>query len=114
MLEGAPGKSATCTVRGQTGTASGNGWVFRGNATVKETSCAGRIAKDGRVAATLKVRMEWRGRVKGIGGDWDDVAGEADCEGALDGTLMSGGVWNATCRGENSWTTAFQWTFDGG
>lgn len=114
VLEGDPGKSATCTVRGRTGSASGNGWVFRGDAAVKETSCAGKIAKNGRVAATLKLRMEWNGRVKGIGGDWEDVAGKADCEGVLDGTLGSGGVWNATCRGNSAdWTTAIQWKLDG-
>jgi hypothetical protein len=65
------------------------------------------------VTGALELRMQWRGRVKGIGGDWDDVAGEANCEGPLEGSLASGGGWRGQCRGEGSpFEMSFQWKLD--
>lgn len=114
-IMGAPGKSATCTLRGKTGAAAGNGWVFRGNATVEGTSCEGQLGKNGSVKAVLKLRQEWRGRVKGIGGDWDDVSGSSSCEGTLEGTLAKGGAWKGTCKSEDAvWATSFAWAPDPG
>jgi hypothetical protein len=113
-LQGAPGKSATCTVRGKTRSASGNGWVFRGDAAVEEASCEGRIEKDGRVSVELELKLEWNGRIKGIGGDgWDDVDGKATCKGELKGTLAAGGKWEAKCeRDETEWETSIDWKLD--
>jgi hypothetical protein len=112
-VTGGPGKAATCTVRGKTGSASGDGWVFRGKATVEETSCEGRIDGKGRLSVTLKLRMEWRGRVKATGGDWEDVEGSSSCDGNLEGTLTSGGVWKAKCKNDNNESdTSFEWKPD--
>ncbi len=107
------GKTASCTVRGETGATEGNGWVFRGKATVNELSCEGHIEKNGRASLALKLKMEWHGRVKGIGGDWDDIDGAATCEGELGGTLAEGGEWEGTCKREGKeWKTSFKWKLD--
>lgn len=101
-----------CTVRGRTATTSGNGWVFRGEATVQETSCEGRIAEDGSVSATLKLRMEWHGEIKGIGGDWEDIDGFGNCAGPLTGSLTAdGGAWPAECENDRyEWKTSIEWS----
>jgi hypothetical protein len=112
-LQGAPGESATCTVRGETKGASGDRWVFKGHAAVAETSCEGRIEKDGRVSAVLQLKMEWNGRIKGMGGDWEDIDGKCTCEGDLKGTLAAGGKWEAKCKNDKGeWETSFEWELD--
>jgi hypothetical protein len=111
VIEGPPEKAATCQVRGRTSSASGDGWVFRGNASVAETECKVRIAKNGRVSGRLKLEKQWRGRVKGIGGDWDDTSGTALCEGDLEGTLSAGGTWKGKCTiGDKDHTSSIAWT----
>lgn len=95
-IEGERGKAATCTIRGRAGSANGSGWVFRGDLTVEELACDARIGKDGRVTGRLKLKKEWAGSVKGIGGDWEPRSGSAVCEGDLDGTLSTG-TWKGTC-----------------
>jgi hypothetical protein len=73
----------------------------------------GHIEKNGRASLALKLKMEWHGRVKGIGGDWDDVDGAATCEGELGGTLAEGGEWEGTCKREGKeWKTSFKWKLD--
>lgn len=102
----------TCVVQGRTGYTSGSGWVFKGDATIRQTSCDGRVGWGGKVSAALTLRMEWDGSVKGIGGDWDDVSGAADCKGELEGTLDAGGAWQGTCRRKDDgreWAASFEW-----
>lgn len=114
-ITGTRGKSATCTVSGQTKGENGDGWVFRGDASVEQISCEGRIEKSGSVSLDLQLKMEWRGRIKGIGGDWEDTDGEATCEGELQGTLTEGGRWSAKCkRDDKEWETELQWNLDEG
>lgn len=109
------GRSATCSVRGRAGSASGNGWVFRGDARIDSTSCEGTLGRAGKVNAALALRMEWSGRVKGIGGDWENVSGSATCEGELVGTLAEGGEWKGLCkREERQWQASFDWKLTGG
>ena len=104
----------SCTLRGQAGVASGDGWVFKGSMVAQETSCTGQVAPDGRVTGILEVGLTWRGRVKGIGGDWDDESGSATCKGELRGTLAGGGDWPARCtRGDKEWTTRLTWSMVG-
>jgi len=112
-LHGAPGEPATCTVRGETKGTSGDRWVFKGHAAVEETSCEGRIEKDGSVSAVLQLRMEWNGRIKGMGGDWEDIEGKCTCEGDLTGTLAAGGKWDAKCKDDKSeWETSLVWELE--
>jgi hypothetical protein len=113
-FESAADGGVRCTVRGQTGSTSGNGWVFRGEATVRETSCEGRVAGDGTVSAVLKLRMEWHGSIKGIGGDWEDIDGFGNCAGPLTGSLTpDGGEWQAECENERGrWKTSLAWAVD--
>lgn len=109
--------ATTCVVQGRTGYTSGSGWVFKGDATIQQTSCEGRVGWGGKVSAALELRMDWDGRVKGIGGDWDDVSGRADCKGSLEGTLRDGGAWQGTCRRQDDgreWAASFEWKPDGG
>lgn len=109
-LTGSPGKTTACTVRGETGYVQGDGWVFKGKASVRETSCDGKIARDGRVSAVLTLKTTWNGRVKGTGGDWESTRGEATCRGELGGKLDTGGTWAATCKSEGKeWKTSFAW-----
>lgn len=104
---------ARCTLSGRTGETSGDGWVFRGEATARETKCEIRTAGDGRVEGKLVVRLEWDGRVKGNGGYWEDVSGSSDCEGTLSGKLASGGTWEGRCtKPGGSWTTSLTWKPD--
>jgi hypothetical protein len=101
----------TCALEGSTSSASGNGWAFRGRATVASTSCAGRISDDGTVSGTLTVHSEWHGQVRGWDSDWDDADGAGDCTGPLTGSFADGGSWQGACTGTGSpWTTTFQWT----
>jgi hypothetical protein len=112
LLEGT-GSSMTCIVRGETGYASGDGWVFKGEATVSETSCEGNIQLSGRVSAVLKLERRWSGRIKGIGGDWEDTDGEATCEGNLTGTLRAGGTWEGKCKRDGKeYDASFAWKLD--
>ena len=109
-LTGRPGGSTGCTVRGETGYVHGDGWVFKGEARGKETSCEGKIARDGEVKAVLDLEMTWDGRIKGIGGDWEDTSGKASCTGDLSGTLEAGGKWTAKCKREDrEWEASFSW-----
>lgn len=109
------GKSVSCSVRGRAGSATGSGWVFRGDARIDSTSCEGTRGRAGKVAAALALRMEWSGRVKGIGGDWEDVSGSATCEGELVGTIADGGEWKGICkREERQWEASFTWKLTGG
>lgn len=112
VIAAEPGKAATCQVRGQTGSATGNGWVFRGEASVTEITCEARIANDGRVSARLKLEKSWSGRVKGIGGDWDSTSGTDLCEGDITGTLSAGGTWKGTCTTDDGQTyeSSIAWT----
>jgi hypothetical protein len=112
-LTTALGKPATCTLRGKTSRATGNGWVFKGDASVTETSCEGKVNAGGKVALVLSIQMKFNGRWKGIGGDWEDISGSAKCEGDLTGTVASGGTWKGTCKSENAeWETSIDWKFD--
>jgi hypothetical protein len=114
-LEGTLGGTGRCTVQGEDTTAVGNGWVFRGKTTVHEVTCALQIDREGTVNALLQVRMEWHGRIKGIGGDgWDDADGYGDCVGPLVGKLTPGtGAWHGECRNErHRWPVELEWTLD--
>ena len=107
VIEGKPGTAPTCRVRGQTRSAAGDGWVFRGDASVAETACEVRIAKDGRVSGRLELAKKWDGRVKGIGGDdWEERSGTSLCEGDVDGTLSAGGTWKGMCTTDDGKTYA--------
>jgi hypothetical protein len=112
LFERAWSGATQCTVRGRAGTTSGNGWVFQGDLSLRETSCEGRTSWTGQVSAPLELRLEWNGSVKGIGGDWDTVSGRADCAGELRGRLGGGGEWQGTCRREDGreWQASFTWT----
>lgn len=103
-----------CALSGRTGEASGDGWVFRGTATARETKCEVRVGSGGRVEGTLAVRLEWDGRVKGNGGDWEDTSGTRDCEGEISGTFAKGGTWDGRCtRPDGStWATTLTWKAD--
>jgi hypothetical protein len=73
----------------------------------------GSIEKNGRVSAVLELKMEWRGRIKGQGGDWGDTEGKSTCEGDLKGTLAAGGKWKAKCKSDGKeWETSFDWELD--
>ena len=113
-IKGKPGKSATCTVRGHTKSAVGSGWVFKGDASVAESSCEGHIEKDGRVSLDLVLTLAFDGKWKGVGGDdWEDIEGHATCEGKLEGALAQGGEWKAKCKNDtNEWETAIAWKLD--
>lgn len=116
----APGKGelsfdgARCTLSGRTGERSGDGWVFRGEATARETKCEVRVGVGGRVEGTLAIRLEWDGRVKGIGGDWEDTSGVRDCEGELSGSFAKGGKWEGRCTKPDggTWETSIAWKVD--
>ncbi len=106
-----------CTVRGDATTATGNGWIFRGRTTVRETACEVHVVGEGTLSALLEVRMEWHGRIKGIGGDdWDDADGYGDCVGPLTGDLREGtGRWHGECRNDrHRWSADLEWTLDAG
>ncbi|MBL8743139.1 MAG: hypothetical protein JNK04_18645 [Myxococcales bacterium] len=112
-LTGKAGGPATCIVRGRAGVVTGNGWSFKGDATVAERSCEGRIEKNGSVSLNLQLRLDWSGRIKGIGGDWESIDGYGDCEGELTGTLTAGGKWEAECKNDKyEWNTSFEWKPD--
>lgn len=115
-ISGGPGKSVGCSLRGKTGVVVGNGWTFKGYASVVETSCAGSVERSGRVSLELSLKTEWRGQVKGIGGDWDDESGSATCEGELEGTLAEGGTWRGTCSrpDRKPWQATLDWKLDEG
>lgn len=114
-LEGTRGGSATCTVRGKAGFVTGNGWNFKGEATVAEKSCEGRIEKDGSVSLPLELRLEWSGRIKGIGGDWEDIDGYGDCKGELKGNLTTGGAWAGKCKNDKyEWDASIEWEPEAG
>jgi len=110
-IEVHPDGTLHCALEGSTGSASGNGWSFRGRATVHSTSCDGRINDDGTVSAQLMVHSEWHGQVRGWDSDWDDADGASDCTGPLTGSLTGGGAWQGSCAGTGSpWTTSLQWS----
>lgn len=112
-LSGGKGERATCTLRGQTGSASGSGWVFRGDATVRESRCEGRVDKAGKVSLDLTLELAWDGRQKGIGGDWEDVSGGGTCRGELVGTLEDGGTWTGKCKNDDyTWEAKVGWELD--
>lgn len=114
-IEGNRGGTGRCRVQGDATTAVGNGWVFHGKATVREVACEFRIDEEGTVNALLRVRMEWHGRIKGIGGDdWDDADGFGDCIGPLIGKLSTGtGAWRGECRNDrHRWPAELEWTLD--
>lgn len=114
VIDERAGGEGTCMMRGQSSSSSGNGWVFRGNTTVQETACALRIAKGGATTGELTLRIEWHGRMKGIGGDdWDDVDGYGDCTGQLVGSHGGKGTWQGVCVNErHRWNQRFDWTVD--
>ncbi len=113
-IDGAPGADASCTVRGLTHSAgAGEQWAFRGDAWVRESTCKGRMGKDGKVSLRLELVNEYHGKIKAIGSDWDEVHGRVTCEGDLEGDVADGGRWNATCRQERStWKTSFEWKLE--
>lgn len=113
-LESTRDGQVRCHVEGWTGTASGNGWVFRGDATVRSTSCEGRIDDDGGLSVTMDLRMEWHGKIKGWDSDWERIDGYGDCSGPLGGSLGTGeGEWQAQCTNEKyEWTTGLRWTLE--
>jgi hypothetical protein len=114
-LEGDRPGTGRCTVQGEDNMAVGNGWVFRGKTTVREEACAVQIDEEGSVSAVLRVRLEWHGRIKGIGGDdWDDIDGYGDCVGPFLGSLTPGsGTWRGECKNErHRWPAELQWTLD--
>jgi hypothetical protein len=113
VFERAWSGATKCEVRGRAGYTSGNGWVFKGDLSIRETSCEGDTSWTGKVSAPLAMRLEWNGSVKGIGGDWDSVSGKADCSGELRGRLGGGGEWEGTCRRQEDgreWPASFTWT----
>jgi hypothetical protein len=102
-----------CTVRGQDSISIGNGWVFRGHTQAREVACDVRIERDGALSGELSLRIAWQGRIKGIGGDWDDTEGFGVCTGPLVGSHDGVGAWQGACENEgHQWTTRFDWTFD--
>jgi hypothetical protein len=113
VLEG-PAEASKCRLRGRAGSASGNGWVFHGSLSVAEVACEARIGKDGRVSAGLKFKEEWDGRVKGIGGDWEERYGSALCEGEVNGTVAAGGTWKGTCKTDEgrTYASSLTWTLN--
>lgn len=114
-IEATADGAGRCTVQGDATTAVGSGWVFHGKTTVRQVACEVRVEEGGSLNALLRLRLEWHGRIKGIGGDdWDDADGYGDCIGPLFGHLSQGtGSWRGECRNDrHRWPAELEWTLD--